>query len=226
MNSVRRIRFCLLGGVENVRLEESAPVDCMNSGVKFKTVEGVDVVGQWKGKVMRFTPPAGVWAAEFANWGRDAKSVQHFTQRFGPLLKRPNPGKEFRFPLFEWIGSQEHFRTMWDAMMRHGAKAAKHLDSAVRHRLIFKHGWLNYETELVWYFLTLDLHSCPHERLRKCLRPDCATPYFIAAHLGQRYCNEICAQWAQRKWKLEWWNRNKGKGRKQNSRRKARTGKG
>jgi hypothetical protein len=66
-------------------------------------------------------------------------------------------------------------------------------------------------------FMHLELASCDRRKLRKCLAPDCATPYFVARHLGQRYCDEKCAKWAQSKWKKEWWAVHGNKWRKEHS---------
>ena len=68
-----------------------------------------------------------------------------------------------------------------------------------------KSGRLIYGAPTLWRFLTLCLFSSPAERLRKCWRPGCSTPYFFARHLKNNFCSEPCAAWGQRLWKLKWW---------------------
>ncbi len=45
------------------------------------------------------------------------------------------------------------------------------------------------------------------KRLRKCARPDCPNPYFVARHGKQTYCSDLCAAWKQRQLKRDWWRR-------------------
>jgi hypothetical protein len=44
-----------------------------------------------------------------------------------------------------------------------------------------------------------------------CRNTDCATPYFMAAHKGQKYCSSKCSDLAGRQAKLRWWNANRKK---------------
>lgn len=64
---------------------------------------------------------------------------------------------------------------------------------------------LIYGTQALWDLLTLVLFTYPGDRLRKCHRPDCKARYFIATHLRQNHCSEVCAQWAQSQYKRDWW---------------------
>jgi hypothetical protein len=52
--------------------------------------------------------------------------------------------------------------------------------------------------------LLLGFTSCA-ARTHYCSNPDCSTPYFIAGRRTQKYCSDLCAQPAQRKWKRDWW---------------------
>jgi hypothetical protein len=72
--------------------------------------------------------------------------------------------------------------------------------------LILRDGRLEYKAKSLSRLLHLELLSIPPARLRTCVRPGCNTPYFVAHHLGQRYCTESCARWAQGEWKRKWWN--------------------
>jgi hypothetical protein len=78
---------------------------------------------------------------------------------------------------------------------------------APRGNLAYRNGHLAYTAPTLYTFLYLDLVTCPAQRLKKCARPDCQHPYFLAHHLGQNYCSEPCASWAQRRLKRDWWNR-------------------
>jgi hypothetical protein len=66
---------------------------------------------------------------------------------------------------------------------------------------------LGYRAGTIWRFLLLDLLSCDSARLRTCKRPDCPHPFFVARHLKQNYCSDLCAAWGQRQWKLKWWEK-------------------
>lgn len=71
-------------------------------------------------------------------------------------------------------------------------------------------GRLVYGAGNLWRFLLLLLFSSPAERLRRCHKPDCKSPYFVARHLNQNFCSDACARWGQRRHTLAWWNK-KGK---------------
>lgn len=184
-------------------------------GVEVGRGKGWYIAGRWKKPLVEIPAlKVGFLASEFANCPSDPQSVLAFTKRFGPLNEQAEPGAEFRFPLFDWTGSQHHFRSLWELILRHPAKGIE-LQANLTHRLAFAKGKLTYQTKQLLMLLKLDLLSCQHERICKCLRPDCPTPYFVAVHLNQQYCNEVCARWAQQKWKREWWAKNRGKGAKQ-----------
>src|SRR6266436_4646143 len=50
------------------------------------------------------------------------------------------------------------------------------------------------------------LEQCKH--LAVCNNPECSAPFFLAKRNDQKYCeNDECIHYAQRKYALEWWNR-------------------
>ena len=58
----------------------------------------------------------------------------------------------------------------------------------------------------LYHFLFLDLATLPRERLKICARKGCPNPYFIAHHLRQNYCSQVCSKDAQKRWKKQWWD--------------------
>jgi hypothetical protein len=65
-----------------------------------------------------------------------------------------------------------------------------------------------------------------HPRLAICLNPDCAAPYFMAKRSDQKYCERgECTAYAQRKYALEWWNREGKESRRRKVKRKPRISK-
>ena len=208
--SPHRVRFCALVGVEDVRLE------------------GGEVVGHWTTSLGRsYGPKHGRFSEEFANCRSDASAIVRFTRRYGPLDCKPEPSRTFRFQLDEWNENQRGFRWLW-SMAQNGLNGAESLalgmvkdkgfesvvefapegwSLAVRpeDRWIYSNSSLSYQAGSLLRFLFLDLLSCPRERLRKCARPSCENPFFIARDLKQNYCSEPCAAWAQREWKRKWW---------------------
>jgi len=120
-------------------------------------------------------------------------------------VQEPNPGKEFQFPLEWWRESQRVFRQLWEAV------ANKSQSASLSHRplddtIIMRDGKLLYSTGDLQSFFIMEFLSAPQERLRKCRRPDCESPYFVARHLRQQYCSPRCAEWAQAKAKKMWWS--------------------
>ncbi len=65
---------------------------------------------------------------------------------------------------------------------------------------------LAYQTSNLYRLLLLELLSIDRDHLRKCARPDCPNPYFVAARWKQIYCSEPCAVWAQKASKRKWWS--------------------
>ena len=202
VNSGRRIDFCTPAGVEAVGLEPGPwPRVRGNTLLTHWQEEGPFVVGRLKQQLrqLRLSKP-GQLAEEFANHPNDEQGILRFTNKYGPLrFWRPEPGQEFRFQLSEWRQEQETFKKAWLKVKAEG------LGAQIGNRLTIQNGRLRCQTSTLLGLLLADLFTCPRERLKKCSRPDCPNPYFIAHHLGQRFCSDLCAGWAQRKWKQQWW---------------------
>jgi hypothetical protein len=211
-DSLHHVSFCTLVGVEDVRLQG-----------------GDEIVGRWRDSPDRtYGPKRGTLAEEFANCRSDASAILRFTRRTGPLEDKPRPGHQFQFNLDTWRENQRGFRWFW-SMAQEGTNGAEALtlgrmkDAGFETVIEFTaEGWrlpveredqwtysnsqLEYQAGSILRFLFLDLLSCQRERLRKCVRPGCDHPYFVAARdLRQTYCSQPCSAWAQREWKRKWW---------------------
>lgn len=197
-NSLRAIRFRTLARVRDSR------------------IEGGEVIGRWW-LLNPDAPPqdrlqwirqsqAGKLAEEFANCRTDEAGILRFTKKFGPLRAEPEPNEEFRFSLVEWRRDQARFRRTWEHNQTFGVGGFDY-PALPGEGLGYFDENLYYTAVNIWRLMWFDLLSCPRKRLRKCKRPDCPNPYFVARHLGQTYCSDLCAQWGQRQWKLDWWNR-------------------
>jgi hypothetical protein len=189
--SIRTIRFRALAGTAEVRRE------------------GLEILGRWK-SAAEMQPvhqkKAGDLAEQFANWRNDEAGILRFTRQYGPLMIEAEHNGEFRFKLEEWRSCQTRFRRIWERRQRFGVGE---FDGAALdgEGLGYKDGKLYYKAANLWRLVSLDLLCVPWKRLRKCKCPGCQNPYFIARHLAQKYCSDLCSWWAQRQWKLNWWNR-------------------
>jgi hypothetical protein len=183
--SVNRLRFSTLAGAEDVRLAGS------NKFVGRFQANLKDFYALRKGRLIE----------EFLNWPSDPSAILHFTRKYGPLRAKPVEGKEFKFSWFEWTLDQRRLRSMWE---RRRVFQPQEWEQSNGSLLLQKDG-LTYRAENLYAYLCMDLVTCEPKRLRKCKRPDCTNPYFIAGHLKQRFCSDICAEWGQREWKKQWW---------------------
>jgi hypothetical protein len=143
-------------------------------------------------------------AEEFANFPDSAGKIVQFTKKYAPLRVEFEVSEAFRFKLDNWRKDQAIFRRMWE---RHHKKGVGEFDrSGKEEGLAYIGGSLCYTTGNLWGLLSLALLARPRDLLRKCKRPDCPNPYYVAHHRGQAYCSDLCGHWAQRKWKRKWWN--------------------
>jgi len=254
-NSVRRFEFCALAGVEDVRLEDAGDAVALgelsplmerlpppvpqagvvaSGGIEHQELDTGPLpplmpgwlVGRWKDHLTPFYGPEQRRLVEdFVNWPREPQRILTFTKAYGPLEVRPKPGEDFRYPLAIWILGQKHFRWLWKNLVHFPNWAIPEEQAG---DLAYRSGRLVYTAPNLYMFLYLDLVTCPAERLRVCARPDCANPFFIAHHLRQNYCSQICATWGQRQWKLQWWKEHgkqwrAGQRRKQSSAKRLKT---
>jgi hypothetical protein len=188
-NRILRLRFCTLAGVKDLRLRSK------------------QISGRWESLPMQIYGPTPKRLAEdFANWPDKPDEILRFTQKYGPLQSIWRSEKHFKFTLEDWRTDQRNFRHWWEGISPQLRKygGVSFFEQNI-HGWTFSDGQLTYAAANLGEFLYLDLFSCPVERLRKCLRPDCRNPYFIARHLKQKYCQESCANWAQAVWKKQWW---------------------
>lgn len=197
MNSFGPITFFTLAGVANAELQ------------------GDQVVGVQKDPLPEFRAPNGVsLCAEFANWANNAEGVLRFTRRYGSLRAPLKSGGTFSFRINDWQQDQMRIRSNWNMICyifeKFGRVRPGKLEEAIPveigEELVRRPGKLEYKTQSLFRLLSMEFASIPFERLRKCRCPNCQTPYFVASHLGQQYCGEECARWAQREWKKQWWN--------------------
>jgi len=200
-NLLSPLRFYTLAGFQDVHLE------------------GDFLVGRWKTSLDRFYgPKRDRLIQEFVNWPDAPESIVLFTKRYGPLRHLPRAGAEFKYKLSAWKADQDQLRSLWKEIRKSSWEMPRDHGA-----MSYENGHLFYYTYTLFSFLCLDLVTCPVERLRVCERPDCFQPYFIAHHLGQKYCSHLCAGWVQKQWKNKWWAEHGSQWRKK--RKKSRSGK-
>jgi len=184
--SSRTVRFCVLAGVEDVR------------------IVGNDVVGRFQANLKEFYgPPHRRLIEDFLNWPHDPENVLRFTRKYGPLKGTPVEGTAFAVSWFPWYADQRVLQNLW----RNRNILRSSASEPVGGSLELRQGWLTCTAPDLYTFLYLDLVTCEAKRLRVCKRTTCPHPYFIARHLKQQFCDEKCAQWGQRQWKKSWWEK-------------------
>jgi hypothetical protein len=178
------------------------------------------ITGRWETAIPGYLPGAHRFKQahfhplrmiqDFANWSSEPQEAARFTKRYGPLTVHAE-GKGYRFEIrvSTWRARQRAFRKDWEHLMPGPTVSwlgwSNSFDCEDGERFERTFGELAYEASTLYRLLKLELRAIPEERLRKCRRPGCENPYFIAGHLRQRYCSELCARWAQKQWKREWW---------------------
>jgi hypothetical protein len=189
-NSLHRVTFFTLAGVENASLE------------------GQQIVGRWTDPLQNFPGRQGRLIEDFANWSDDAEAILRFTRRYGPLREEARPGAEFRFALDGWRFDQHRFRVAWEHLRpRPGTTIVlgSYIGTASSHGWTYLDGSLSFRAASLWEYLLLSLMASPQNQVRRCAQPDCEHPYFVARHPKQNYCSTPCARWGQSKWKRNWW---------------------
>lgn len=182
---------------------------CTPVGTEQVRIEAKSIAGRWQETLTDFYGPKGhLLVEDFVNLSPTPPEIKRFTEMYAPLgdlpakASRPTPGGAFEFSIDLWRKVQEYFRDTWilspssdRALFTFSSKD----DLEIRdHKLVYRAG--NLES-----FMRMELLTAPLDRLRYCDRTDCANPYFIAAHMKQRYCSPGCAAWAQAEWKKQWW---------------------
>lgn len=186
--SLRYLEFCTPIGTEEVRLEDGY------------------VLGRWSKQLSTFFGSKNrLLVEDFVNWSTAPDEIARFARMYGPLDCEAVEGKDFRFSVQGWRGTQQLLRQWWEA--RSGrANLSTTLGGELPYQLVFRSGSLLFWANTLEGYLRLELFTAPAERFRKCKRPGCEAPYFVARHLKQTYCSEGCAKWAQSQWKQKWWD--------------------
>lgn len=153
--------------------------------------------------------------AEFANWPSDASGVLRFTRHYGILTASIESRGQFTFAIADWIDRQNRLRRLWDLSVNLAERLEHRNHAFGLETFQVENGedffltleGLVYRVKSLFRFIWIEFHCIPLDRLRKCRAGDCTTPYFVAKHLGQRYCSDICARSGQREWKKNWWKK-------------------
>ncbi len=199
IKSLVDIQFYTLAGVSEAQLE----------GDKINVVQR-SPLPEFRG------PQIGILCSEFANWPNDAEGVLRFTRRYGALKAPLISGEKYSFTLDDWRKDHLRIRSIWDMDQYIFKKFGLHRDGDPQQEVVRaeegeefvrRFGRLEYKTQSLYRLIWMQLVSIPRERLLRCCRPNCVTPYFVASHLRQKYCSDLCAHSAQRVWKREWWKK-------------------
>ena len=185
-NLRRQIHFCTLAGVKSADLADNSIVG------RFR-FDGLDEF---------FGPKAGTLIQEFVNWPSNPTSWLKFVRKYGPIWEDAEQGAEFRSDIAKFSEAQDTFRRLWRDKKRSGWQvggqvAVSHLQGKATVRV----------SNLHW-FLFLDVVTLDPRRLKVCKCPECPAPYFVASHLGQRFCSTDCSDWSQKQLKKDWWRKN------------------
>jgi hypothetical protein len=176
--------------------------------------------GSWELKPDAFTPSVEA-IVELANGRDDENGVCRFTRKYGPLFAKDDG--LFAFPLFMWREMQAQFRCAWDGFLGLDSRYPSAYVPLLKERApqLFSEPLKSVQVEgrfeltpeglhfvaqsLYGALLLVLIDTYQRGLLRHCAKPDCENPYFIAAHPKQRYCTELCGEWAQAQAKTTWW---------------------
>jgi hypothetical protein len=175
-------------------------------GAESVRIEGTEVVGRWQQSLRTFTGLRDrLLAEDFVNSSDDPEEIVRFTGLYGPLREEAKEGEEFRFSINEWRGVQSIFRQIWES--RAGKTTLNTTLSGTQYDIFVRNRNFVFWAKSLEGFLLLELITATAQRLRKCQRPECPNPYFVARHLKQQYCSTLCAEWAQARSKKKWWEK-------------------
>jgi hypothetical protein len=174
------------------------------AGVDAAWLEGDTVVGKFSSDLKPYYgKKAKPLFEEFANWSNTPEQILRFTKLYGPLEESPVAAYKFQFAIANWRTWQEGFRCVWKPTT---SLAGFYNDRAQGRGWQLDNYGLSYRAANLLEYLHLSFWGCPKERMKRCARPDCPHPYFVARHLKQNYCSDICAKWGQAQWKRQWWS--------------------
>lgn len=137
-------------------------------------------------------------------WGQDA-SIAQKQSVLQQWLVVPHPIPTYRRGPFSYMGQSPLRVDMWQPVLHAGKiEPAFHSLRAQLIQAVLEH----------------------HSKMAICQNPDCAAPYFMAKRSDQKYCERgECTAYAQRKYALEWWNREGRQSRQRKIKRKPRVSK-
>lgn len=208
----------------------------VETGVSGAELVGDQITGTWlpTPRVIRAGSawPIAVGLLNMARFGANyAELALKFTKKYGPLTVPCCPGSPFRFSIQEWKTGVGQLQQTWDRISTANRRALPiNLVGYSGEYFSVTGEQITLRTRRLDTFATFEIARVPAPLLRVCAnvrrletmqRSDfCRTPNFIASDKREKYCSEKCAQAAQRRVKLEWWNENR-RG-KQNGTQKAR----
>jgi hypothetical protein len=202
-----RVRFLTLSYSEK-QVELRGDVVSVRNGRAYPRIRGIQPTSA--------TSSSDDWGRslleDFANCIGTPDAISRFTQKYDPLTARLRSGQRLntKFAVVDWLRLQKDFRDAWDKLSR-----PRQLIHFAELPVVAKeefHWWfsdLSYRTANLYRLLLLELYSLPRRSLRRCVRPSCETPYFVAAHLRQKYCAN-CKRVVRLEGKRRWWSRNRG----------------
>ncbi len=181
-------------------------------------VSGDSIQGE-TGKVEQKSLPKLL--TEFLNWPGDKESILRFTKMYGPLVHtwdgqairdafKNRASVRWSFDVQTWGIHQATLRDKWEKLSRLELRGGVRVEASGGDEIHIEGDRVILELPTLLKFLQLFLALLPLERLKKCRRPreeGCDTPYFVATHMHQEYCSDVCAHWAQKAAKREWWKR-------------------
>jgi hypothetical protein len=182
-----------------------------------KTVDAVQrFTSQW-GPLLSEYEPDESFEVDVARWCAEQIKFRDMWQTFGsradPLLwrSRVQTPKSIE-PLMQQVNADlECLREKWGGFFpprTYTHFAVNYSGAEDIGRTPGKAGHLRIGAHTISHFLTLNLFALDGRSLRKCLRPLCPTPFFVANDLRQRYCSDReCRKWGRGETKRAWWGR-------------------
>ena len=142
----------------------------------------------------------------FVNMQDDEASLHAFIDRWGAVVsespgfgKYDGPNLDLRDHLREaWRGNETKLRFIEDSVGRY-----------MRSKWMFNRGHIEIVADDLWSTIcVLFLRDRAAHKTGICTNPACHSPYFIRKRKTQKYCEAgPCTAEAQRRHKLDWWNR-------------------
>ncbi len=190
------------------------------AGIQDAELTGEQITGHWIKEPYWYVSlrPGKALIENFLNWGSEPGEILRFVRKYGPLsmpdgaLDRLPPVNlpMFHQPLKEWRDCQANLRDLWS----HGSSHAYEFGLRNGEMLRVQQDKLLLKVFSLARFLECEILLNPSARRRICANPECKNPHFIAKHLRQFQCSDLCAAWAQRQHKRTWWTAHRDEQRK------------